>query len=187
MALCGSNNGCGCALTSTPALSGAIGGQLPTINVAGSGQPGDAWDITLNDAWAERVVFNANRHGVDAVRNTAQTLAASALTTVTFNTETQDTDGYFTPGGSVVFVPPGLSGLYAVSAEVRLSIAPAGYIRLNYWGSTKLYDSPIVAGAAAVSAVIAMTEGSSVTLACYNPAGAGNINSASLSMYRVGE
>lgn len=54
MGLCGSFR-CGCGVTSTPATDGAVGGELPTINVAGSGEPGDPYDLTLNDAWAVEV------------------------------------------------------------------------------------------------------------------------------------
>jgi hypothetical protein len=54
MGLCGSFR-CGCGVTSTPAVSGAIGGELPSIFVAGSGEPGDPYDLTLNDAWAAEV------------------------------------------------------------------------------------------------------------------------------------
>jgi hypothetical protein len=54
MGLCGGFR-CGCGVTSTPATSGAIGGELPSINVTGSGEPGDPYDLTLNDAWAEEV------------------------------------------------------------------------------------------------------------------------------------
>lgn len=59
MGLCGSFR-CGCGLTSTPATEGAINGELPTIFVAGSGEPGDPFDLTLNDAWAEEVAGQLN-------------------------------------------------------------------------------------------------------------------------------
>jgi hypothetical protein len=42
-------------LTSTPATDGAINGELPSIVVSGSGEPGDPFDITLNDAWTDEV------------------------------------------------------------------------------------------------------------------------------------
>lgn len=36
-------------------MSGAINGELPSIFVAGSGEPGDPYDLSLNDAWAAEV------------------------------------------------------------------------------------------------------------------------------------
>lgn len=54
MALCGSFR-CGCGVSSSPATQGAINGELPSIVVTGSGQPGDPYDLTLNDAWAAEV------------------------------------------------------------------------------------------------------------------------------------
>lgn len=54
MGLCGSFR-CGCGVTSTAATTGAIGGELPSILVSGSGEPGDPYDLQLNDAWAAEV------------------------------------------------------------------------------------------------------------------------------------
>jgi hypothetical protein len=53
--LCGGYR-CGCGVTSTPATEGAIDGELPSILVSGSGEPGDPYDLLLNDAWAAAVV-----------------------------------------------------------------------------------------------------------------------------------
>jgi hypothetical protein len=58
MGLCGSFR-CGCGVTSTPAVSGAINGSLPSILVAGSGESGDPYDLSLNDAWAAEVAAMA--------------------------------------------------------------------------------------------------------------------------------
>lgn len=54
MPLCGGFR-CGCGVTSTPATQGAVNGELPSIVVSGSGEPGDPFDLTLNDAWAVEV------------------------------------------------------------------------------------------------------------------------------------
>jgi hypothetical protein len=54
MGLCGSFR-CGCGVTSTPAVAGAINGELPSIVVTGSGEPSDPYDLTLNDAWSALV------------------------------------------------------------------------------------------------------------------------------------
>jgi hypothetical protein len=67
MGLCGSFR-CGCGVTSTPATTGAINGELPSIFVSGSGEPGDPYDLSLNDAWAAGVA--------DAIVPTAWTTPA---------------------------------------------------------------------------------------------------------------
>lgn len=54
MGLCGSYR-CGCGVTSTPAVDGAINGELPSIVVAGSGEPGDPFSLSMNDGWAAEV------------------------------------------------------------------------------------------------------------------------------------
>lgn len=55
MPLCGSDSGCSCALSSAPALTGAVDGELPTITVSGTGVGADPWQIALNPDWAAAV------------------------------------------------------------------------------------------------------------------------------------
>ena len=45
-------------------MSGAINGDLPTIVVAGSGEPGDPYNLTLNNAWAQEVA--SGWHHIDS-------------------------------------------------------------------------------------------------------------------------
>lgn len=59
MGLCGSFR-CGCGVTSTPAVEGAIDGELPSIYVTGSGEAGDPYDLSLNDVWAALVADSIN-------------------------------------------------------------------------------------------------------------------------------
>lgn len=59
MPLCGGFR-CGCGVTSSPATEGAINGYLPTIDVSGSGEPGDPYDLKLDENWAEQVADAIN-------------------------------------------------------------------------------------------------------------------------------
>jgi hypothetical protein len=74
MALCGSLR-CGCGITSTPAVEGALDGELPSILVEGSGEAGDPWNLMLNDGWAAAVINHINAADTDI---TAAELAIGA-------------------------------------------------------------------------------------------------------------
>lgn len=56
MGLCGSSNTCGCALSSAAATEGVLDTFVPTIEVTGSGIPGDPWGLMLEPDWAQAVV-----------------------------------------------------------------------------------------------------------------------------------
>lgn len=112
MALCGSNNGCGCSLTSSPALTGAIDGQLPTIYVAGSGQPGDAWDITLNDAWA-----NGVPKGI--IARASKTAPQAGITTITDVTSATVT---FTADPARIYETTWITTVIAASGSTAASV-----------------------------------------------------------------
>lgn len=77
MGLCGSYN-CGCGVTSTPAVVGAVNGFLPTIDVAGSGEPGDPFDLLMNAGWVESVADFINN--IKAARvDTSQTCTSGSF------------------------------------------------------------------------------------------------------------
>lgn len=82
MGLCGSFR-CGCGVTSTPATEGAINGELPTIFVSGSGEPGDPYDLSLNDAWAEQVASLGVKAFVIRTTPQAGITGATDLTSMT--------------------------------------------------------------------------------------------------------
>ena len=71
MGLCGGFR-CGCGVTSTPATEGAINGELPSITVSGSGEPGDPFNLELNDAWATELVNELDDINTDLDAATAQ-------------------------------------------------------------------------------------------------------------------
>jgi hypothetical protein len=55
MALCGSYN-CGCALTVTPNVTGAINGAYPSLTLTGGGEQKSPWDLTLDGNWAAAAI-----------------------------------------------------------------------------------------------------------------------------------
>ena len=99
MGLCGSFR-CGCGVTSSPAVSGAINGNLPTIVVAGSGESGDPYNLSLNNAWATEVAGALNAIAGNWITYTA------TLTNITAGTGATRVDRYlrFGPSGKTAIV-----------------------------------------------------------------------------------
>jgi hypothetical protein len=54
MGLCGSFK-CGCGITSTTSTASAIDSYVPTIDVTGSGESGDPYDLAIDTDWADAV------------------------------------------------------------------------------------------------------------------------------------
>ena len=111
MGLCGGFR-CGCGLTSTPASSGAINGELPTINVSGSGEPGDPYDINLNDNWSAQVASGIIRPRIGMIwgRQSFQSIPNYALTTITPDFNHQSAPPVTWTAGAPMVIPAGLGG-----------------------------------------------------------------------------
>jgi hypothetical protein len=135
MPLCGSSKFCGCSIVSTPAVEGAINGELPTIDVAGAGFGASPWNLTLNDGWADAVAVEINNRGVKgyASRTTAQT----AITTVTDITSLTVT---FTAATGRLYL---ITGVCLMLSSVANDI---GMLRItNDLNTTQSYDQKVLA------------------------------------------
>ena len=188
MGLCGSIR-CGCGVTSSPAVSGAVDGYLPSIEVSGSGEAGDPYDLSLNDAWAAVVAGALTRTGMMASRTTNQSIPVATLTVITFPTEVSDTDGFFTPGGSTITIPTGKGGLYAISVvAVCTTGVGGGYVRLTPSGvPNESWNSAMSGGAGTCSITVPLVPGDTISAGLYNPADAGSfIARSQIHVNRIG-
>lgn len=118
MGLCGGFR-CGCGLTSTPASSGAINGELPTINVSGSGEPGDPYDINLNDDWSAQVASGIIRPriGMNWGRQYFQSIPNNSTTTIVPDIGYQGGGGF--SATTPVVIPAGQGGVYLITGLIR--------------------------------------------------------------------
>ncbi|WP_373070181.1 hypothetical protein [Gemmatimonas sp.] len=123
MPLCGSST-CGCAVTSTPATSGAINGFFPSITVAGNGTPVSPWLFNLNPDWAGAAATHlnnqTNRLACHTSRSGAQTIANDVATAVLFDVETFDVGGLHSNSVNPdrITCPAGGGGLYLLCYTV---------------------------------------------------------------------
>jgi len=144
------------------------------------------------------VVSLGTRVGVRLRRVATQTLTDNTLATVSWDTEDEDTDGFWAIGTpTVVTIPTGKGGLYAITAACDnsglLSSAARGLIHLSVTsavtGVAPTYRSPIEAlGDIASVAVpaIPLAAGDTFTVQILADMAASGTLQAWLSCYRVG-
>lgn len=162
---------------------------------ATSGSP--ARPSELDDAAEAAVASVLARCGVRLRRAATQTLNDNTLTTVSFDTEDEDTDGFWASGTpTVVTIPAGKGGLYAITFSVDnaavLSSAARGFVQIvptsAVTGIGATYRSPIEALGDMGIAAIVIPLNAADTFICQEQAdmAAGSTLQAWLSCYRVG-
>lgn len=150
----------------------------------------------LADAIAELQTATA-RCGMSLRRAATQTLTDNTLTTVSFDTEDEDTDGFWAIGSpTVVTVPTGKGGTYSITAGVdnsgALSSAAAGFLQIvittSLTGVLGIVRQPIPAlnDIAAVSVNTRLAAGDSFIFQVQADMAASGTTMAWLSCYRTG-
>jgi hypothetical protein len=141
--------------------------------------------IYSGSAWVRLgCISSTGRTGCVLQRAAAQTISATTVTTILFDSEILDSDGFITAPSGTITVPSGLAGVYAVSAALSWSAAgtsgsymtitaPAGRAWPQEFTSTQIGNSTTVGLAA----------GDTVTLSVYHVVG-GTVT-AHLEMYRL--
>lgn len=146
--------------------------------------PTAVFGAIIPDSWGTDVAHAVNRAGCHLERSTNQTLAASSSTDVTWPTETDDTDGYYTPTGSTVTIPADHDGIYVVSFGIDTDTTTLSNIRLDINAASYLL-APVGGEAGAGSIVLPLVEGDDIKLRLVNGATAGDISTGFLSVYRL--
>ncbi len=94
-----------------------------------------------------------------------QSATNGALTLISWDTETTDTDGFLTPTATDLTIPTGLTGYYAVTARLIGSTAWAAadsYIRINVDGINYDYTRPASNSTQLTATVMAYAPAASV-------------------------
>lgn len=129
MGLCGGFR-CGCGLTSTPAVEGEINGELPSITVTGSGEPGDPYNLTLNDEWAALVAEAIVSPSIYVRwrRDLAQAIPNLTLTQINPDflgpASAPPVGSWYS--GSAVVVPVDWAGTYLITANIIYATTSLG-------------------------------------------------------------
>lgn len=126
------------------------------------------------------------------LRRPSQTIASNNLSAISWNTEDEDTDGFFPAGlGPTVTIPAGLDGIYAVTLRAAAPISGRAFIEIVptsvITGMPQSFRSVMdpAEDRTAVSAVLPLEAGDSLACQIFHLTGSNQDVDAWLSMYRI--
>lgn len=123
------------------------------------------------------------------LRRAADQAVTAGQTTITWDTEDADTDGFITVSSNTITIPAGLSGMYSICGRIVSSTAFPGnsYIVVIAGGVGYAFHIPSVStqnnGAYSVTCLLNAT--ATVEVACYLSSGSSNFT-GNLEMCRIG-
>lgn len=165
----------------------------------------DRFKVYDGSAWV-RVGWGATstgRTGWKGRRVASQSISASTMTDISFDTEDFDSDGYLVPTAATFTIPTGLGGLYVASVSVtwasnptQASTSASVAFHWTIGGVLQLTESESVNGNIYTSAGIAyqgvsafksVAAGDTLSVKVYNrSAGAVNVTCPQFELYRIG-
>lgn len=155
----------------------------------------DRLEIYSGTAWVRGPAWSSSgRTGITISRVANQSIANVTDTTITFDTETTDVDGFIAVSSDTITVPSGLGGLYAITGTVIWASSPGATsnARLEIGGVTGDYRTSVGASSVAFQAqvvsvgAIPLSATNTVKLRVYQGSGAAINVTARLEMWRIG-
>lgn len=152
-------------------------------------------DITTVEATLDTVDSLGSRTGVRLRRAAAQSVADATQTDISWDTEDEDTDAFWSSGATVT-IPTGLGGIYAITyvpvvasltagSRAFGSIVPSSSITGGHASIYRaLFDSQ--EDRCTVAVVLPLLAGDSFTCNIFHSQGASRDVTAHLSCYRIG-
>ena len=152
----------------------------------------DRTKIYNGSAWVRAGWWSsAGRTGITTQRSAVQSIPNATATTVTWDAETSDSDGFSSPPSGSVVVPSGLSGLYMVTCRTEWSAGVGatlgGQITIKRGSTEWWFPMPInVTGATATLGILPWSAGDTLTVQVLQTSG-GSLNmTGRLDFYRIG-
>ena len=135
---------------------------------------------------------SAGRTSCRLRRAANQSINNTTDTTISFDTEDADTDGFIAVTSDTITIPSGLDGVYMITAFVAFASSPGtnSNVRLEIGGTTGDYrvtpvDSSVGYQSVAVSVTIALAATNTIKLRCYQSSGGAMNVTAGLQLYRL--
>jgi hypothetical protein len=145
-------------------------------------------------AWVRIAHGSASgRTGCRLRRAANQSITTATDTTVTWDTEDQDTDGFITVSSDTITIPSGLDGVYAMTAYVVWAATPGATsnVRFEFAGTTGDFRTSVGASSVAFQAQTvavpcwALSATNTVKLRVYQATGASINITAALQLFRL--
>lgn len=147
--------------------------------------------IYSGSAWVRMgAISSTGRTGCVLQRASQQTISNNSATSISFDSEISDTDGFITVPSGTITVPSGLAGVYAISLTTSWSAAvtsagPA-YILITA-PSGRAWPKEFQSTQVSTSVVVGLNVSDTVTTTVYHAVGGGLplTVTAHLEMYRI--
>ena len=150
----------------------------------------DRAHIHNGSTWVRSAWWSAaGRTGATLPRSAQQTIPTATETTVSWDTETADTDGFITVPSGTVTIPAGLAGLYMLTVRTEWSAGVGGlggYIAAKRNGTPWITQLPANTSAGTHSMVIPWAVGDTLTVGVLHTASGSLAMTGRLDFYRIG-
>lgn len=135
-----------------------------------------------------------SKHGVRLRRlSTTQTVSTATLTSISWDTEDEDTDGYWS-SGTTVTIPTGLGGIYAIAFRTAYTASMTGRCFIEIGPTTTVTGHPAqwrnpsrdTEDEYAIGLTVPLLAGDTFLCRVFHSSGANRSANANLSCYRIG-
>jgi hypothetical protein len=126
------------------------------------------------------------RMGGSFSRVATQSIPNNINTSITFDTETEDTNGFLTPPGTTITIPSGCAGLYVITSAFYTG-APGGALWIVLSTTTIPFTTPSnpVNAWASVTAIYQLPVGATISTTIWQNSGAAINTTGRLALYRL--
>lgn len=144
----------------------------------------EVWD---GSAWVRIATGSeTGRTGCLLRRSSNQSISNSSITSVSWDTETADTDGFIAVTSSTVTIPSGLAGLYHITAVHSLDTIPTTHMmRIIAGGNNYDFHGGGGSGRIAASIMVPLAGADTLATQCYQSSGGSANLTGYLYCYRV--
>lgn len=126
--------------------------------------------------------------GVKATATTS--ISTGSTTSISFDTELHDTDGFFAPTSTNIVIPTGFAGRYLITANGNIAFNASGARVISiYINGTLNISAPMAAGnpqSGGISRVLTLAAGDVITIRIFQDSGVSLAGSAVAELLKVG-
>lgn len=147
----------------------------------------DRFYFYTGSTWIVLAWSSGGRVGCALARAASQSINNTTQTTISWDTELADSDGFIATTATTVTIPSGMGGIYAITGRVVLASGTTHFINLN--AGSRSYDSDALSSITTnptMSITVPLAAADTITMSVYQASGGAMNVTASLDVYRIG-